>query len=612
MICNMKIKEYNYFACDFETTVYEGQERTEVWSACIGKLFDETTPIIFNDIVTFFKHIFEIPGNNVFYFHNLKFDGAFILDFLFRIGYNFNRVADRDMKNKEFKCSISQMGQWYTITIKNHNKILEFRDSLKLMPFSLAQISKAFQTKHKKLDMEYKGYRYAGCEISEKEREYIINDVLVLKEALEIMFSEGHDRLTIGSCCMKEFESEFDKEDYNNLFPNLYDFSIDENLYGYPTAGDYIRASYRGGVCLLKKGVAGKVYKELGNTYDVNSLYPSMMHSESGNYFPVGKPKFWTGYIPYDKLDNKEWFVRFSCRFYLKKNYLPTVQIKRNLLYKSTEYLMTSDVYYNGSYHREYINVDGELTPAIVTMTMTRMDFERFLQHYNVEELKIHDGCYFYREIGIFDDYIEKYKKIKLNSVGAKKTLAKLYLNNLYGKFSASTDSSYKEPFYDEEKDCVRFRYVEEHNKKPGYIPVGSYITSYSRNFTLKACQENYDNFCYCDTDSMHILGDDVKGITIDPLNFCCWKNESTWDEAVFLRQKTYIEHVIAEDNEKVEPYNNIKCAGMPERCKEFFNENYSIHEFRVGLSVPGKLLPKRIKGGIILVDTPYEIKFVS
>lgn len=46
--------------------------------------------------------------------------------------------------------------------------------------------------------MEYTGYRYAGCEITEEEQKYIANDVLVVKEALEIMFQQGHDKLTIG------------------------------------------------------------------------------------------------------------------------------------------------------------------------------------------------------------------------------------------------------------------------------------------------------------------------------------------------------------------------------------------------------------------------------
>ena len=65
--------------------------------------------------------------------------------------------------------------------------------------------------------MEYEGLRYPGCIITPEEREYIANDVLVVKEALEIMFSEGHTKLTIGSCCLDEFKKSLKAETYDEL-----------------------------------------------------------------------------------------------------------------------------------------------------------------------------------------------------------------------------------------------------------------------------------------------------------------------------------------------------------------------------------------------------------
>lgn len=59
--------------------------------------------------------------------------------------------------------------------------------------------------------MEYKGFRYPNCPITDEERHYIENDVLVLKEALEICMNEGHDKLTVGSSCLSEFKSHFPK-----------------------------------------------------------------------------------------------------------------------------------------------------------------------------------------------------------------------------------------------------------------------------------------------------------------------------------------------------------------------------------------------------------------
>ena len=48
-----------------------------------------------------------------------------------------------------------------------------------------------------------------------------------------------------------------------------------------------------------------------------------------------------------------------------------------------------------------------------------------------------------------------------------------------------------------------------------------------------------------------------------------------------------------------------ITCAGMPTSCYEHVTwENFHIHE-----SFKGKLVPKHVKGGIILTDTIFTIK---
>ncbi len=133
-----------------------------------------------------------------------------------------------------------------------------------------------------------------------------------------------------------------------------------------------------------------------------------------------------------------------------------------------------------------------------------------------------------------------------MESKGALRTLAKLFLNNLYGKLAMSDDSSFKYAYL-KPNGVVGFISVEEHKKNAGYIAIGSAITSYARNFTIRAAQQNYDTFCYADTDSIHCEcpSDQVKGVVVHPTKFCCWKNESNWDKAVFTRQKTYIEHVV-------------------------------------------------------------------
>lgn len=642
--------QFRYFVGDFETTVYQGQTYTEVWASAMVELFTEDVKVL-HSIDETFAYLLSLNSNIVVYYHNLKFDGSFWLSYLLKtIGMPQAFETDdiqhptfcsqKDMPRNSFSYSISGMGQWYRISIKTHSgKIIEIRDSLKLLPFSVKKIGNSFGTVHKKLDMEYKGVRYAGCTITEKEEQYIKNDVLVVKEALEIMFTEGHKKLTIGSCCLAEYRKLISGKRYDAFFPNVYDIQLDENKFGSPNAGEYIRKSYHGGWCYLVKGKEN-VIKTNGTTADVNSLYPSMMSSESGNFYPVGEPTFWEGDIPDEvKSNGSYYFVRLTCRFKIKPGKLPFVQIKTSLLYKMTEMLETSDIYNpnDGQYYSEYYDAEGNLKPATVTMTMTMIDYQLFREHYDVFDLVIHDGCYFKSEIGIFDKYIEKYKKIKLESKGAKRELAKLFLNNLYGKMASSTNSNYKVAFL-KDNGAVGFYTVVENGKKPGYIPVGSAITSYARNFTIRAAQMNYHGvdkpgFIYADTDSIHcdLKPKDIKGIVVHPKNFCCWKLETCWDIGLFVRQKTYAEHVTHEDEEPIEtPYFNLKCAGMPEACKQLFlksmagekappdaddetkaflSKKRTLQDFTIGLRVPGKLLPKRIPGGVLLTDTTYEMR---
>ena len=627
----MKVKKFRYFACDFETTVYDGQEHTEVWASAISELFTDETVIIHHSIGETLDYFIGLDCNVCCYYHNLKFDGSFCLSYLllerqYRQAYiqkgQENLVEwlhDNEMPDRSFKYSISDKGQWYSIIIHINKHYIEIRDSLKLLPFSIKKIGKSFGTKHKKLEMEYKGFRYAGCDITDEEQKYIANDVLVLKEALEIMFTEGHKQLTIGSCCLHEYKSIMTKKVYESIFPDVSNEFI-PSTFGSTTVDEYVRKSYKGGWCYVVRGKENIVYHN-GITADVNSLYPSMMSSESGNRYPVGMPTFWQGnYIPEEATQsNRYYFVRIKTRFYLKENMLPFIQIKSSFLYMGNEMLETSDVYdrETDTYCTYTINDDGTINDTRVTLTLTMTDYQLLLDHYDLVDFEILDGCYFESRIGLFDEYIEKYKKIKLTSKGAKRELAKLFLNNLYGKLASSTNSSFKVAYIKDDKS-IGFFSVYEQDKDAGYIPTGSAITSYARNFTIRTAQKNYygrdkRGFIYADTDSIHcdLTADEITGLKIHDRDFCCWKLESYWDEAIFVRQKTYMEHVTHEDGEPIdEPYYNLKCAGMPERCKGNFLENMKdIREFKVGIKVDGKLMPKRIHGGIVLVDTTYEMR---
>lgn len=645
---------------DFETTVYVGQDHTEVWASALVPLNSEDV-VVLHSIDETLQYLIELKRNVIVYYHNLKFDGSFWLDFLLKLG--FENAIDPDtgefikaseMKNSQMSYLISDVGQWYKIDFKTHGHVIELRDSLKLIPLSVKELGKAFKTKHQKLDMEYAGERYAGCTITDEEKQYIANDVLVVKEALEQMFLEGHNSLTIGSCCWKEFKNgmhEWINGSFDETFPNLYEFHLDPKVYGSENADEYIRKSYHGGWCYCARGKEKTVFHD-GLVLDVNSLYPSMMSSESGKRYPYGQPTFWTGDLPHcckvvpkepwNTVDYKYYYVRIRCRFRIKPGYLPFIQIKHSPWYMGTDMLESSDIMINGK--KTLVRMqDGSLENGTVTMTLSRTDYELFREHYDVYDLQILDGCYFDSVIGIFDRYINKYKYIKQHSQGGQRQIAKLFLNNLYGRLAASSRSDFKVAALDGSK--VHYTDVPANDKKPGYIACGAAITSYARAFTIRAAQANYygpdkPGFIYADTDSVHcdLPFDALKGVRIHETDFCAWKCESQWDVGWFVRQKTYIEHIFKEDFKECDPYYNIRCAGLPKRCKtlldaslrglrvdkveaemgmnsltakerEFVRTKRDLTDFKQGIIIPGKLIPKHIPGGVVLVDTDFEMR---
>lgn len=670
------------FAGDLETLVFENQTYTRAWSSALCEIGTKYA-ICHRNLYETLDFLISLKQNSTVYYHNLKFDGKFWLSFLlnemhFKQAFKYDESDEvigfekpKNLNNKEVIYSISDLGQWYSLTFKFKGVTITLKDSAKLLPFTLGQLLHDFKTEHQKLEMDYDGYKPINYTPTDEEKKYIANDVIGLAEALEIMFDAGHDKLTIGSCCMAEYKRLIGKYDFITMFPRL-DLMTDVSVllengqivkkpltfFGYANVDEYIRPSYKGGWCYRVDG--GEVIDcDDGTTADVNSLYPSMMSSESGNIYPVGKPVFWSGnYIPKQALKkdrqtgkcNKYYFIRFKCRFRIKENMLPFVQIKKNPLYKATEMLKTSDYYSkkDRKYYRYWTDKDGNVHDTDVTLTMTCTDFELFKEHYYISDFEIIDGCFFNAQSGIFDIYIDKYRELKENSTGAWRTIAKLFLNNLYGKLATSTNSSFKIAVIVD--GTVRYKMIEQHDKKPISIACGSAVTSYSRNFTIRCAQMNYygvgkRGFKYADTDSIHcdLPPEKLKGLKVDPKKFCCWKLESCWDYARFVRQKTYVEHVTKENLIEVEhPYYNVKCAGMPQKCKDLFlasldvqpqyneqgniieinekdakkyeaflSKKHKITDFNTGLSIPGKLLPIEIKGGVVLYDDVYTMKNV-
>lgn len=583
----MARKKRAYYSCDFETTTTP--EDARVWAACAVELETNKTAFLSNNIDAFFEWL--KPQNCVCYFHNLKFDGSYLLDWLLKNGYRYEEKGGAGT----FEAIITDTGIFYQITVifardgKNLKKVV-FYDSLKKLPFKVSVIAKAFNLEDSKLSIDYDAPRPVGHILTPEETEYILADCRIVAGALKIQRSEGLVKMTNASDALSWYKKSQGKY-FEKLFPVL-PLELDAD----------IRKAYRGGWVYVRKDRKGKRGLQ-GNTYDVNSLYPSVMYN---CLLPYGYPKYFEG-EPQVTPERPLYIARIRCWFKLKEGHLPTIQLKRNRAFIETEYLESSN---------------GE----VVEMTVTNVDFELMKEHYDLSCLEFVNGWSFKGKVGMFKDYIDHWMHIKENSKGALRQLAKLMLNSLYGKFATNPKSKRKIPYLSEE-GVVKYMLGDEELRDPVYTAMGVFITAYARDKTIRSAQSVYDRFIYADTDSLHITGyEHPDGLDIHPTELGKWKHEGTFIDSKFLRAKTYMETYEDTYEDSLKTYaqtlnytfdvwresghlrvwhTEVKCAGMPENVKEIV----SYDTFDYGQSFEGKLMPKTFAGGVVLLPSFFTIR---
>lgn len=532
----------------------------------------------FDELMKFF-----IDTKNIdVYFHNLRFDGSFVVNWLFQNGWKFSR--EKRPLTKTFSTSISKANQWYMIDITTGYKPNGERihtviyDSLKKLPFSVKDIANAFKLPMLKGEIDYNEYRPIGHKLTEKEIAYIKNDIEIVALALKELFNQNLTGITIGQDALSDFKNRISRKAFNKFFPQL-SFELDAEL----------RTSYKGGFTWVNPVFQGKTINS-GLVYDVNSLYPSVMYNE---WLPFGTPRYFKGKYRKDK-NFPLYIQRLKCEFMLKEKHIPTIQIKGSR-FTENEYLTTSE-------------------NEQVTLTMTSVDLNLMFDHYEVYNIEYIEGWKFNAQRGFFDDYIEHWNKVKIKNVDNPPlyNIAKLMLNNLYGKFGKNPDVTPKLPSLDKHEKVLKLKTPKDNEGNEitefgdtVYIPLGSFITAYARNKTIRTAQKVFDRIIYCDTDSIHITENNVpESITneIHDTELGKWKLECEFIKAKFIRQKTYVEFYYKK-GKLVEQY---KCAGMPDRIKQ----KLTFDTFKIGFHSPtGKLVPKQVKNGTVLIDRPYTLK---
>ena len=575
------------FTADFETSTW-CEDETWVWAWSLCEIDNPENVEVGNSIESFFERI-KKEDNPIIAFHNLKFDGEFIIYHLLKSGYE--HVNQKEKRDRTFSTLISDMGLFYTIEVyftvrKKKVKKVKFIDSLKIINQSVESMPQTFNIPENKLSIDYNLPREKGHELTPEEIAYVKNDVVIVAKALSYLYNMGLTKITAGSNALAEYKKIIKLNKFQNLYTKI-SYDIDKD----------IRQAYRGGFTYLNP-----IYKNKetghGNSLDINSLYPSRMRD---CLLPFGEPVFYTGKYIEDK-NYPLYIQRLTCSFRIKKGKIPTIQIKHSRFVDN-----------------EYITDSGDLP---VGLTLTSIDLKLFYEQYDVWDERWESGWKFKGMTGLFTEYIDKWIRVKNEATisGNKgiRQVAKILLNSLYGKFATSQDVQEKIPFLD--GDVVKYRLGEKEKKDGVYLPIGCFITAYARDLTIRTSQkitdyslEKYgkDLYCYSDTDSIKTLLpiDELKQICdIDDVKLGAWKHEDEHDgwsfrRAKFIRQKTYLAEVW---NKKEQRYEiKITCAGLPQRCYD----QVTWENFKEGLKVDGKLAFTHVKGGVILKETEFTIK---
>ena len=595
------------FTADFETTT-KAPARVWLW-ALVG--IDQENEETGEDIESFFDYIEKQTKNPVIYFHNLKFDGYFILDFLLRSGFEWRETA-KECSDKMFTSIIDGFNEFYQIVVyfkrKNGNvKSVTFWDSQKLLHIPVADIPRKFGFENlEKGKIDYDRHN-VPCFVLPEEREYCMTDARIMAKAMRVILAEGCDHMTISLCALADYKRMIGKRNFSKWFPVL-PYEVDCEM----------RQALRGGWCYANPRYIGREVS-CGFVFDQNSKYGKIMHDAP---LPFGDPVKFAGKYP-DAPEYPLYIQHLRCMFRLKSGKLPFIQIKRNPEYMPTEYVRDSE--------------------NIVDLWLCSPEIPLFFEQYEVTNIEYIDGYMFKSSTKLFCKYIEKWDEIKesaeISGNKGLRLLAKSMIVSLYGKFSKNPERRTCRPELNPDADQIAlhlclypctdaeghiifdeyendFGEIEEVQRltdtkiiDAGYIPTACFVTSWGRYEEVTAAQRLHDEtldengdsaFLYGDTDSLHCLLDYVPDfLDIDPARLGAWKVENYILRARYLQSKRYIMEVQKTNGER-----ELKCvcAGMPNDIKK----GVTYDDFSLGAVYYGRKLPVIVPGGVILKEVPF------
>lgn len=382
--------------------------------------------------------------------------------------------------------------------------------SYKLTNLSLAALAKNYAETYEKAtgEIDYNVIRYQDSELNTNDWFYMFSDVAAqydgiagylkamgYKYAYEAPFtSTGFVR----TACRKAAKAEEKwRQEFENSALNLEQYNL-------------CRWAFAGGVCIASFLYANNTIRSDKLCHkDFTSSYPARQMMD---YFPTGAPS-WYGDID-DREELDELLNEYCCIFELT---LYDVHIKEGVTAPCIPSSKCIGLH-------EPVRLNGKIVAAKqLTIAITEVDFKWIKRQYIAGNMKVNNMLIFKR--GVMPDWLKKevmsYFKYKCTMRDTDPLLysrSKAFLNSIYGMTATTilrdeyeldenmifTAKTYEDAQAENEKRLSKY-YRSYNSFMPYQFAV--YTTAWARDalFTMIECV-GYDNFLYCDTDSVFYI----------------------------------------------------------------------------------------------------------
>lgn len=651
---------------DFETGHDESYSNVWVYLAGMQVLGEDIK--VYKSIESWFtgleRAVFGYRCQADVWFHNISFDGDYILNYLSSRGIEFKTKQQQSL---------------YSITINLHKGsrkyTVEFRDTYALLHRSIETIGKAIGIP--KLDSEYKQYPPECDYIPEREITYLKRDVEVLASMVSKLVLYQIDQQTAAGYGLREIkrslargDSAMQYEQCNNLAKSVMnaiksgstqesgvelvskyielikqsntaalgfkikgkwvDYNCGSAVYEELFPGltlredEFIRKAYKGGFCKLNESFRGRsvtkpvqpvgpktrqYFKQLGYTDQEIDGAATVSLDVNSLYLrvlrdfslPCGNSLYFQDNVP---LNMRCGFVHIRWAGRMNWEFGPIADDlphDDSLIGKS--FVEQKDLYL--TYPEFYILVHRKETGLLPPVGLDWLDV--FDGCYDTSEYTVIDGYMFESCEHKFDKFVDKWYKIKHGSDPILKILAKSVLVNAIGCMGKKQTLTDKVPTI--ENQTVSYEPIDFIQLDKSYVAVPAYVNAIGRCLITLGVNMIDEQFIYSDTDSIKmVLGGELpfleEGMPIfmqqDELGG--FKVERLCKSARFLKLKTYIEV-------EVNGHSKITAAGIPQADSKFsWDGSDGLPVFSIGAEYT-QLVPKHVRGGLALIPKIRRIK---